>query len=731
MKSKLAQLAFACALITSLLFFAPPGRAQEAAGGMRVERIVVEGNEHVTLDEIKKALPFKVGDTITEDEIKAGSQKILDLGYFQQVFPDYRSLDGGIEVFYLVQENPVVKKIEIAGNEQYGEGIKLFGFKIPFTSPILSTDRIIEILSENGVEEKKVLNVKKLEAGLKAILAAYQEKGYTLVTIGDVELGETLKITLIEGKIEELEVTGLSEELEELARGLIKIRLNEPVKVQNIQASLQRINNSIYFEKTGPDDISFSSGSAPDRVILMWNLREREFLERPQVIRKIDFSGATLYSSQQLTEALGPLPEGEVDNLSLLQALQGVYDLYHQNGYTMMDLANGGIADETLRVNISEGTINEIRIEGNTRTKEYVIRRRLRVQPGDLFNENRLRDTYRNLQQLGYFQSIDVNFEEVEPGKIDLIFTFTENKNLGSFNGGLTFAGGGLVGKLSLSWKNIFGTGQDLSLGYDKTLVGGSQANWHFDYTTTTFFPNYDFLKASLYQESEEVKEDDGGEYTLYKSGFEASLGYPLGRGSQLTLGHRYENSIRCPKATPGCTAPETTSSVTLGLSNDDRNDLEFPREGGIRSLSLEQAGAFTAGTRFTKLTFALVQHFPTLKDQNVAVRLHGGQGFSTPAHEQFLLGNVSTLRGISSFRTEKFFLVNAEYRAVLTEGAVGVIFADLGIAEGKDLKRSFGFELRAQLPAVGTVRLVFAWPVVDGQIGWQPKIDFGFGNMF
>jgi outer membrane protein assembly factor BamA len=180
-----------------------------------------------------------------------------------------------------------------------------------------------------------------------------------------------------------------------------------------------------------------------------------------------------------------------------------------------------------------------------------------------------------------------------------------------------------------------------------------------------------------------------------------------------------------------GCEPPGTTSSITISVINDDRNNVDFPTEGGIRRISLEQAGAFTAGTRFTKLSFTLVQHFPTLKDQNLAFRFYGGQGFFLPSQERFRLGGISTLRGIPAFRTDKFFLINAEYRAMLTEGAVGVAFVDFGFDEQMKLYRSFGLELRAQLPAVGLVRIIFSWPVIDGQIGWQPKIDFGFGQMF
>jgi len=711
------------------------GQAQEVqTQGMKVERIKVEGNKHVPAEEIKGAIGFKVGDLVTEDAIKESGQKILDLGYFQRVTPDYKRLNEGIAVIYQVEENPVVKEIEISGNEQYGEPINLFGLKIPFTSPILKTDRIKKILEDNGVEEGKVLNVKKLQEGLKAVLQEYQKKGYTLIRVGDVKPGEKLKVQLIESKIEQIKIGGVDQKLEEIARSLIEIPLNKPVKIQAVQASFQRINNSIYFEGTGPSDISLSPGSAPDKLILTWSLRERQLLDQPAAIKTIRFSGNTVYSQEQLAQALGPLPSGEVDNFQLLQALQEAYDLYHQNGYTMMDLANGGLNEGVLTVEISEGTIGEILIQGNERTKDYVIRRKLTVKPGDIFNEGPLRDSYRNLQKLGYFQNIDINFENAGPGKINLILSVKEKKNLGSFNGALSYAGGGLVGKLTLSWKNMFGTGQDISLGYDRSITGKSQANWHLDYNTSVFFPKYDFFRISLYRKTESGEEGQGEEkrgYTLNKGGIETSFGYPLGGNTQLTLSQRYEGFHKCFKELEECETPGTTSSITLGLTNDDRNSADFPTEGGIRGITLEQAGAFTAGTRFTKLTFTLVQHFPALKDQNLAFRFYGGQGFSLPSQERFRLGGISTLRGIPPSRVDKFFLVNAEYRAILTEGAVGVAFVDLGIDEWMNLYRSFGMELRAQLPGVGPIRIVFSWPLIDGRINWQPKIDFGFGVMF
>jgi hemolysin activation/secretion protein len=76
-----------------------------------------------------------------------------------------------------------------------------------------------------------------------------------------VKPGERLEIELIESKIERIKITGLNPRLEEIARGLIAVPLGKPVKIEALQASLQRLNNSIYFERTGAADISFSKGA--------------------------------------------------------------------------------------------------------------------------------------------------------------------------------------------------------------------------------------------------------------------------------------------------------------------------------------------------------------------------------------------------------------------------------------------------------------------------------------
>jgi outer membrane protein insertion porin family len=704
-------------------FLSPVGLAQEQ---MEVKEIVIEGNKLVSLEEIKGAIPFKVGDLITEEELEEGRLSIGKLGYFRDVEWDYIRVEEGIKVIYRVFENPPVKEIKIVGNEKYDHSFKLFGIKIPLVQQIIKTDRLIEILKEKGVEKGKILNLNSLKEGLDAILEEYQKKGYVLVGFGEIRPEEEIFIEIIERKIESIEVTGLQEVPKEIAFDLIRIPLLVPAKIVPIQQSALRINRSIYFEAIGLEDISFEEGSAKDKVKMIWNLKERKLLPQPQEIKGIEFVGYTVYSEEELKEALGELPEGLVNNYQLLTALKGIHELYLEDGYTLVKLSAEEFDQDQgmLVVRISEGVIDSIEIMGNERTKDYVILKEIKLSPGEVFNEIPLQESYRNLVGLEYFEDVQMDFEEVD-SKIKLVVKVIEREKLGTFSGALSYAEGGIVGKLSVSWKNLFGTGQDISLSYDRGLVGGAIANWNLEYNTHAL-KDYDFFRINFFNRFESGTEEER-EYTITRTGGEISLGYPLGAGTQITLARRYEGFRKCFEEE--CDPPGITDSVTIGVQNDDRDNPLFPTQGGLRSAQVEQAGGFALGTEFTKLFFTLTQHFPTLQDQNIAFRFQGGVGFSLPGHERFLLGGPTTIRGMQGASTDKIFFMNAEYRVKLIEEVSIALFFDGGMGEGVEVMRSFGLDFRVRTP-LGLVRFIVAWPQKDG-FEIAPVFSFAFGPMF
>lgn len=783
----------------------------------RVVEIQIEGNQQVSAKEILAALPFKEGDEITlPDDLQRAELALGDLGTIKSAVADYRRAENGIIVILDVTENPVIQKIEITGNRDWNEdrrlNIPLIGLSLrwPFVDYLVTTERILEILKGHEIERGKVLNVKKLKAALgvqegggcapnppsSSICGEYKGKEYFLISIGVMPEGETLKVQVLEGVIEALEVPDLEEPLKsEVLTMLADLPLLRPVKLRQMQEALQKISQSVYFEPLRSEDVVFDKGSAPDQVKLVLRLRARQIIEGSQEIQGIQFIGNTAFSEGELLARVA-LPQQTVNNYELLTALQGVYRLYRKEGYFLAKFTKEQLADGVLTLRVDEGRIGEIEIRQNgyptvrltpdglekipvdnaqtqapsttveeasspwesnpliqlltqlsnflghilgtstatgglPRTQPEIIVKTLTIKPGELINQYRLTDTYRELLSLGYFKDIGFDFQPLESSSdLKLIIDVAEQDKLGSLNGGFSVSAEGLVGQLSLNGKNLYGTGQDVSLQFDRGILGKAVMNWRVEYQSHTLVEGSDYFNIKLFNNTS--KETSPRPHLLNRVGAEASLAYPWA-DVQLILGLRHETFT---KDYEGEEEPQIerglTNTVALTLNHDDRNNPLFATRGGVESLRVEQAGLFALGTEFTKIQGTVIRHFATFEDQNVAVRLVGGLGLDLldDPQEQFMLGGSTTLRGITPGRTPSMGFLNLEYRIQFIPATFSIaLFADIGSGLPLDVKKSIGIEGRVALPYVGPIRLAFAWPITD-RIEYF-KVEFGFGSLF
>lgn len=736
-----------------------------------VNDIVFEGLNEVSQISVTDQLTFAVGDTITLNDVRDSAQRIFNLGLFKNVDPKPQENEDGMVVVFQLEENPVLRAIEISGNKQYQIGWDVIGLKIPFFWDIIKSDKIIEILKSHSVLPGQIINVNYLRLALEEITQVYAEKGYTLIQIDETQIfnsvirGDILRIPIVEYIIEDVQIEGLSPEFEEIARDLISVPQDEPAKAAALQGTLAALTNGIYLEATGSDSVRFIPGSLVDKVIMSLQLKPRVLIEAPVEIKKIEFAGNTVYSNNRLQKHLGQWDETSLDNLALLHVLRGVYDLYHQNGHTRMRLNVQDVSAGTLRVGIDEGTVRDLTIQinydkGYTRihsplagdmeiqyfqidedgqelevennpvhTKPYVVNKALQIHPGNIFNQDRLRDTVRILLDLGYFEDVQVEFNELpDTNQIDLVLNIIEKKKLGSLNGALSWSDNGLVGKLTVAEKNLFGTGQDISLDYDRGIFGSARTNWALTYTTNGFFEKYKDFSVRLFQSFERPTFDE----ELTRAGGELSLTYPLNSTMDLLLRGRHENFQECLRDGASCQTPGVTDSVTLGLTNDTRDNPLFPMAGGRQVVQVEKAGGFSVGTEFTKAEVVFTQHFFVREDHNVSARLFGGWGMDMPAQEKFSLGGPGSIRGAIADKVDALAFLNLEYRIKWIEGFSTAFFTDWGLSNAKKLQGTTGLEIRVAVPLVGLTRIIIAWPVNDPAFRtFAPRFQFSFGSMF
>jgi outer membrane protein insertion porin family len=728
------------------------GVAQETA--YTVREVVITGNKALTRREIYDALPFNIGARIVLDDVEKGAGVLRALGTLEKVEGDYRILKNGIRVIYRVVENPVVKKIEFTGNESYQFylidiwGVKLFPYKLR----LARRDELIDALRDAKIEENKALNMKWFDDQLieNAITQFYLKKGYTFIGVNPVfnREKELLTIQIVEGKLEAFEIRGLQEVPESLVKPMLQVPVGEPVKISPIQEAIKALNRSVYFHQADENTLGIEQGSKPDTVKITWNLKERHLLDEPTELRTIRLTGATVYPTARLHALIGRLPEGPVDNYALLTALKRVFDIYRIDGYLLVNFVQESLTDETLTVHITEGRIVKVTITNPCQkgmkstivpnliefprqcTSELVIRKELRMKEGDLVNENPLRDSFRNLMQLGYFKQDGVNVQpkvlDEATGEVELLVSVVEEEQLGNVKGGVSYNPQvGLVGQVSLGWKNILGTAQDVDLSLDRGLVGREVLNYTVSYKTRGYFKEYNSVDVSLFNTTEQ--QADPEKHNMTKSGATFSLSYPLASELTLSLRLRYEDVWRADPINE----KSLIMSLGMDLIRDTRNNPTFPTSGGQWILMGEQAGKFAVGTEFTKLQGIWAYHWQTLERQTLSVRLYGAFGVTLPAQERFGFGGVMTVRGWGMSWTNRFGLSNLEYRMELAENVWGVFYYDAGWGEGVGWHQSVGFEMRLVTPFIGNVRFVLAWPFYETGIPITPVFQFGFGTMF
>jgi len=696
-----------------------------------VSAIEIEGTVKIKDRDVLEAIGFDVGDEVSESDLRAASQAIFDLGWFSEVAPEVGE-DGAI-TFHVV-ENPVIREIVITGNT-HRRWYSAFGVRL-FSLPIVPTSKIKQILYQEDVKKRKVLSRVGLETALSNVITEYNDRGYVLIALGDVEIGETLRIEIVEAHVAANTIAGLDTVPEHVAEELIDLPLGEPLQRVDIQVVLARIRGSVYFTDV---EVVPQQGPERDSVILQWNFEERQLIGEPVRIEGIVLDGITRYEEDAVYALLGEIPDEPVDNYGLLRILEGVYDLYSDAGYMMVRFAVDGTAEGNLRVRIDEGRIREIVLEGTTHTKDYVILRKLAIEEGRILDRADYLVSYQNLTSLGYFNSVDLAPEWVDDG-VRVTVTVKEKTRLGGFEGSMALdpRTGGLVGELELRQKNLFGTGQDVSLSYSRGLVGEGEpyaVTWDLAYTSVAFFPEFDRVGLSLYKTAKEIAESEGTS-SIVTYGARTTFAYPVVDYVDLGITYKHEE-----ERVVGETNWTPTDSVTMALLYDDVSDLYFPTDGTRRSISLEKAGGFSAGREYFNLGLNWVQFspvdLPLFGDLREAVGFRFKVGWGDdrlPTSQYYELGGPTSVRGTDSSSVPRVFLTNAEYRVELAEqGLYLTTFCDAGIdldAVRLDaILSTAGIEFGVNAAGI-FVRLDVAWSL-SSEWSWVPRFEIGFGQMF
>jgi outer membrane protein insertion porin family len=440
---------------------------------------------------------------------------------------------------------------------------------------------------------------------------------------------------------------------------------------------------------------------------------------------------------------------------------------YEKAGYTMVRVGDVRVDAGTVEVHIIEPVVGDVIIQGNTRTKTYVIERQILLKKGDLFNTTLLRHSLTNLNQLGFFEDVSLGFEpsEEDPSVVNLVFTVEEKRTtrLGLSIGHGTSSG--WSGGASVTESNVGGRGHIAEVAFET----GDREQYWVTYREPYMDQEYYSWRVGFYKRNWEDVEDNFEGETRYeydedRTGFYAGMGKQFRNDEKLswyaTLDwHNIElSNIRerssgeyiyefpDPEERAG-----DTYSITGTISYNNRTKYIAYPEGQVYSLSIEQ-GLFqsdyadTDDMNYTKYWVEGRFYWPlrdflggfidldigSEEDPVIfASRIrYGSSSGSVPWSEEYEIGGDQTLRGYEDdeFRGDEMVLGNFEFRLPVQEAFSLVLFYDTGYASNdfsfSDVKDSVGFGIRVRTP-LGNLRL----DVAEGD--YETYTHFGFGELF
>ena len=421
---------------------------------------------------IKSIAGLKVGETvrIPGPEITRAVRALMRLRLFTDVQVKLAGTRGGDVAFLeiAIEEQPRLSRYRYTGiKKKYHDDLN---------------ERLGGVLNKGGIVNE---NVKR--NAVNKIKEYFEEKGFLDTEVAISERTDSIRANAVvltldvdrgpRVKIDELDFTGNTVVSDRKLRGLMKEtrrrrRLFSSSKFLPDEYAADKRKLITYYNNIGFRDARVLGDSIwrePDGDLAI----EIDIEEGNRYFfRDIDFKGNIIYTDEQLSEVLG-IKTGDVYNKELLAERlsfsddgRDVSSLYLDDGYLFFQVdpvetaVEGDSIDLEIRINEGpQATVDAVVINGNDRTHEEVIRRELRVRPGDKFSRSDLIRSQREIIALGFFnpENLGIN-TPVNPdrGTVDIEFDLEEKANdqleLSMGYGGRGF---GLFGTVGVSFNNF------------------------------------------------------------------------------------------------------------------------------------------------------------------------------------------------------------------------------------------------------------------------------------
>ncbi len=721
-----------------------------------IKRITILGNVKVEEGVIRGAMKSREGESFSAEQVREDLRSIFGLGYFSDIQVDIKSAPQGKEIIFIVAEKPSIKEILITGYQK----VKLDAIKEKVT-----------------LTPRSILNLEKVKENSENIRKLYFSKGYYGVHV--------------ETKVDYLETNEavVTFNIKEGSKGSIKkiiFKGNKNIKssqLRKVMTTKQRnifslitksgvldediLKNDIqlltaYYVDYGYLDVKVSEPKVdlhdPKRIQI-----EIEIVEGSQYhLGDIDFKGDILTTKEDLFKVL-KIKRNEIYRTSIIRKeINTLTEKFADQGYAYVEITPSTSADsKNLLVHLTfdiekkkRVSFEKIQIVGNTRTRDKVIRRELRVAEGELYSATGLSKSRDRMRRTGYFKEVDFTTNRGSADdKINLDIK-VEEAPTGALSFGLGYSNfEKMVGSVSLSDRNLLGLGYN---GVLKFKLGSVTRDIRLGFTDP-YFLGYPYSAGiDLYNENREFStysyKITGGDLRFGKELTEEIRADAMYKLEKVNVTNVTDDASLLIKDQAG---RKTTSALSVAFSIDTRDNYFAPTKGEKHSLFLQNAGGILGGDNYFIKVAGDASWFHPLPLSTV-LNLRGKLGLirpysgrEAPIYEKFFVGGLTTVRGFNHGKAgpldqnreplgaEKMVVFNSELVFPLAReiGMRGAVFWDIGkgfnkLSDLTPLKTGAGFGIRWLSP--------FGPFVMDIGFNLNPQkgeksrvIDFTAGTVF
>jgi len=633
-----------------------------------VTAIEVKGNKAISTNVIISKMKTRIGSAYQENIISDDLKRLYLLGFFSDIKIDTQDYKDGLKIIVNVVERPIIQKISFSG-------INLITMK---------DEKLKQQLKSR---ETQYLDYPALAEDIRILKKMYEKIGYNQADISyKVDLNsETNKadivFTVVEGKkvrIKDIIITGNKNFPSARILKLLKTKrawfFNAGVLKDDVIAEdIARIKS--FYQREGFTDVAAEYEVKPDakkNYLLYVDIKITE--GKKYLVGSVILKGNKDIAEKEIISRLTDCIPGKVFSQDAMKKdITSIQGLYFDRGYISAIVAESTIVNtDSGRVDITYGItenqvtyVDKIKVRGNIKTKDVVIRREMRIHPGEKFDGEKLRRSKERLQNLGFFDEISYDTEETkEPDKKNLLVDVKETKTGAfSFGGGYStvdqFVGFVEIEQKNFDWRNwpyFTGAGQSLKF---RASIGNLTDSFELSFTEPWLFDYPVAFGFDLYRRTHQRDTDVGYGYDEKVTGGDLRLGKELSEYLRGDLMYRLDEiDISNPSSDASSdllneVGKNMVSVISPSLTFDSRDNVFDTRKGNLLTTSFDFAGGPLGGDKNYWKFFTRASHyFPMPRGAVLEVRGRIGLAEpysntnSIPIYERFFAGGAYTIRG-------------------------------------------------------------------------------------